>query len=171
MNGRVLVAYASSYGSTREVAEAIADRLRTSYTVEVQSVTAVTDLSPYQAVVVGSAARKRGWMRVAVRWLKAHEGELAKLPVAYFMTCWCLRQDTPESRAEAAGYIDLVRAAAPAIAPVSVGTFAGKFDLNSMSWFERLFMRSKSVPAGEWRDWQAIRAWAAALPPLLSNPR
>lgn len=166
----MLVAYASAYGSTREVAEAIADRLRGAFTVDVLPLDEARDLSPYTAVVVGSAARKRGWMRVAMRWLAAHEQELAKLPVAYFMTCWCLRQDTPKARAEADGYVGLVRAAAPAIEPVAVGEFAGKFDISNFSWFERLFMSPKQYPVGDWRDWQAIREWAATLPPLLHRP-
>jgi menaquinone-dependent protoporphyrinogen oxidase len=170
VEGKVLVTYASAYGSTQEVAEAIADRLRAAYAVDVRPLREASDLSPYTAVVVGSGARKRGWMRVAMRWLAAHEQELAQLPVAYFMTCWCLRQDTPATRGEADGYIRLVRAAAPSVTPVSVGQFAGKFDVNSLSWIERLFTGPKKYPVGDWRDWQAIRDWAAKLPPLLRLP-
>jgi menaquinone-dependent protoporphyrinogen oxidase len=54
MTGPILIAYASRYGTTREVAEAIAATLREhELNVEVLAAAAVDDLGPYGAVVLG----------------------------------------------------------------------------------------------------------------------
>ena len=56
MDARILVAYASKHGSTREIAQAIGDVLRDAgFAVKVAAVSTVSDLSPYDAVVLGSA--------------------------------------------------------------------------------------------------------------------
>lgn len=58
MNNKILVTYASRAGSTAEVAEAIGKTLaETGVQVDVIPMQAVKDLSPYQAIVAGSAIR------------------------------------------------------------------------------------------------------------------
>lgn len=55
MEQRVLVAHGATNGSTEEIAETVADVLRTmGITAEVPA-RSVTDLNPYEAVVVGGA--------------------------------------------------------------------------------------------------------------------
>jgi menaquinone-dependent protoporphyrinogen oxidase len=173
MDGPILVTYASRYGATREVAEAVAEELRgeTRARVDVCAIQDVRELAAYRAVVIGSAGRrKRGWLREARHFVRDHETELSRVPVAYFMTCWCLRNDTPETRREAARYVSLVEEYAPAVKPFAVGLFAGKWDMGKLSAFDRFMMRLKHAPAsGDWRDWQAIRAWASDLARLLDG--
>ncbi len=58
MPNRILVTYASRAGTTAEVAEAIARTLtQDGAQVDVLPMKSVKDLSPYQAVVAGSAIR------------------------------------------------------------------------------------------------------------------
>ena len=62
MENNVLVAYASKYGATKEIAEKIGEVLQDAgCSVDVHSVSDVKDLSGYQAVVLGSAAYIGGW--------------------------------------------------------------------------------------------------------------
>ncbi|PKL55421.1 MAG: flavodoxin, partial [Methanomicrobiales archaeon HGW-Methanomicrobiales-6] len=63
MADRILVAYATRYGSTAEVAEAIGEELRKAgITVDVQPVGEVQDLSPYRAAVIGSPIYMGKWL-------------------------------------------------------------------------------------------------------------
>ncbi len=168
--GRILVAYASRTGCTRETAEIIAGTLRAKVAqeVDVRPVQEIGDLSSYSAVVVGSAGRhKRGWISEARHWLRDHEQALHARPVAYFMTCWVVRDDTIAAQAEAQGYIDLVRAKVPSINPVAVGLFPGRLDLARFSAFDRWYLRMKHAPAGDWFDAERVRRWAEELPPKL----
>jgi menaquinone-dependent protoporphyrinogen oxidase len=167
---RILVVYASRTGCTREAAEIIGEVLRTKLEaeVDVRPVQDARSLSGYEAVVAGSAARsKRGWLSEARRWLRAHQAELARMPVAYFMTCWVLRNDTPEAGAEAQDYVELVRQKFPAITPLAVGLFPGRLDLSRFSAFDRFFLRMKHAPAGNWFSGERVRRWAEELPAAL----
>lgn len=167
----ILVVYASRTGCTREAAELIGETIKAKagLEVDVRPVQEVRDLAGYRAVVVGSAGRnKRGWLREARHWLRDHEEALRTLPVAFFMTCWVLRDDTPAARAEAEGYVALVRQKVPAVVPVAVGLFPGRLDLRRFSGFERFWMRMKHAPAGDWFDPARVRRWAEDLPEKLA---
>jgi menaquinone-dependent protoporphyrinogen oxidase len=41
--------------------------------------------------------------------------------------------------------------------------FSGKLDRSALSHVERLMVRAPRAPEGDFRDWDAIRAWARAV--------
>ena len=64
----VLVAYASRLGSTRAIAERIAERIQTDgIAATARDVETVDDLIPYDAVIVGSAVYAGHWLKEASR--------------------------------------------------------------------------------------------------------
>ena len=70
MPNRILVTYASRAGTTAEVAEAIARTLtQEGAQVDVLPMNSVKDLSPYQAVVAGSAIRGSKWLPEAIQFV------------------------------------------------------------------------------------------------------
>jgi menaquinone-dependent protoporphyrinogen oxidase len=71
-----------------------------------------------------------------------------------------LSRPTEKNRAEVLSYMDPILKAVPEIRPVGIGTFAGALDYNNLSWFTKKIMKSKGSPEGDFRDWNAIRAWA-----------
>ena len=58
--------------------------------VDVLPVQEVKDLSPYRAVVVGSAIQAAQWLPEAMQFVQAHQGELARKPFAAFLVCMTL---------------------------------------------------------------------------------
>lgn len=81
----VLVAYASALGSTREIAQHVADRMAATLDgVECRSVDEVDSVSGYDAVVVGSAVHSQSWLPAADQFFARHAPELAKRPVWAF---------------------------------------------------------------------------------------
>lgn len=81
----ILVAYATKMGSTREIAEAIAERIRSAaHEVTVQEAALVQSVAPYKAIVVGSALYAGRWHREAVKLLKRNEELLSRRPVWLF---------------------------------------------------------------------------------------
>jgi menaquinone-dependent protoporphyrinogen oxidase len=60
---RVLVAYATDHGSTRGVADRIADRLRQrGVNAEARAAADVLEVSRYEAAVIGSAIHGGKWL-------------------------------------------------------------------------------------------------------------
>ncbi len=168
----MLVAYASSFGTTGEVAEAIAETLfAAGATVEVGRLKEARHLSKYDAVVIGSAIQYDRWMPEAREFVLANQDKLAEVPVAYFFCCLTLTQQTLKAETKAAGYADDLVALSPLVTPVSVGQFAGVLDYSQMPWYARLpariIMTVMGVSEGDHRDWAAIRAWADTMCPAL----
>jgi menaquinone-dependent protoporphyrinogen oxidase len=191
MDPKILLAYATNAGSTVEVAGAIKEELAKDGTpVDLLKVTEVQSLEGYTAVVLG-APMIAGWHRDAMRFLKQHKAELARLPVAYFITCVSLTQtgeteidgvpltldpDLPkaprqpgklsfrERYATPGNYLRPLLKAAPGVKPVSAAFFAGKLELFRLNFFQMVFAALVTGGrAGDFRNWDAIHAWASRL--------
>jgi menaquinone-dependent protoporphyrinogen oxidase len=156
MDGSILVVYATKHGSTREVAEAVAETLQNEgFEVEIHAAGLVQALDPYTAVVVGGAIYIGRWHPDAISFLKRHRDELATLPVAVFgMGPRTLEpHDVESSRSQ----LTKALAKVSGVTPCAVGIFGGVVDPDVMHFpFSRL-------PASDARDWDAIRAWAREL--------
>ena len=172
-NGRrVLIAYGSYCGSTAGVAESIGKVLcDNGATVDIRRVESVRDLSPYQAVIIGSAVHSGKWLPNAAQFVETNQNILSKKPTAYFLTCLALYKSNKETRRIAQSYMEPMLEAVPRVRPVDIGLFAGVLDYGTLSFVVRMVMKSKmkkkGVPEGDHRDWDAIRSWAEGLCPKL----
>ena len=171
MNNKILITYASRAGSTAGVAEAIGKTLAESGAqVDVIPMNNVKDLSPYRAVIVGSAIRKSKWLPEAVQFIQAHRSTLAQKPFAIFTVCITLAMSNSEQyRSAVAGWVAPVRAL---VKPLSEGLFAGMLDFSKLPFnWDTLKLRATVAlgvfPRGDQRDWNAIRSWAENLKPVL----
>jgi menaquinone-dependent protoporphyrinogen oxidase len=161
MEKRVLVAYASKYGSTGGVADAIGKELCSKdMATDVVLIKNANNISSYQGVIIGSAIYMGKWMSEAVDFVKKNKDILHKVPVAYFLVCMTLSQPTEKNRAEVLSYMDPILKAVPEIRPVGIGTFAGALDYNNLSWINKKILKSKGTPEGDFRNWEDIRTWA-----------
>jgi len=167
MNNKILVAYASKCGSTAQVAEAIGKTLsEKGLAADVKPLDLVNGLDGYNGVVLGSAIRYGSWLPAAASFVKNNADALKQKPLAYFTVGSTLFDDTPENRAAVATYTAPQKALVP---PVSAADFAGVFDPKKVSFAERLLARAVKTPEGDFRNWDAIRAWAASLVSLFAN--
>jgi menaquinone-dependent protoporphyrinogen oxidase len=98
-----------------------------------------------------------------MKFLKENSEILGKVPVAYFVVCMTMQNPTEENRQKALAYLDSVRHSVPEVKPVEIGLFAGALHYDKLSWLMRKIVKSKGSPEGDFRDWDAIRAWAAHL--------
>jgi len=167
-NYKILVAYASEFGTTGEVAEAIGEALcQEGNTVETKWVNNVKDLNNYDAVIIGSAIRYDRWMPEATEFVTANQNILDKLPVAYFFTCLALAHQAEKAEKQAMAYSDKLYVLVPQVKPLSVGRFAGVLDYSKMPFFLRLIFKVilsiLGVQEGDYRDWEAIRSWAKGV--------
>jgi len=170
MPNKILVAYASRGGTTAGVAKAIGKTLaEKGAQVDVRPMAEVTDLSPYGAVVAGSAIQGGQWLPEAMQFVRGHQAELSRKPFAAFLVCMTLAMPGRDYSEHVATWLAPVRAL---VRPVSESLFAGSLDVSKVpSFTDRLKFRM-SVALGVWkegdhRDWNAIRTWAVSLKPVL----
>ena len=152
MTGTILVAYASKYGSTREVAESVASALRTrQLRVDVRPAGEVDHLDQYAGVVLGGGIYMGRWHRDARGFARHFEAELRELPVAVFALGPI--DDVPEHRA---GSEKQFRRAVEKLQldPFASTVFGGVVDPR------KLHFPFSHMEAVDVRDWDEIRAWA-----------
>ena len=153
---RVLVTYASKHGSTVEIADAIADELRTQgLAVDCESASHVKNLDGYDAVVIGSAVYMKRWRRDARHLLRKHARGLAEMPFWIFSSgpfgetpdlAWA---EPPKviKEAERLGVRDHV-------------VFGGRLPANPSGPIEKAMVRDTPPDVTDLRDWDQIRDWA-----------
>ena len=172
-----LVAYASRYGATQGIAERIGARLTgAGQQVEVRSVKDAGDLAGYDAFVIGSAAYMGSWMKVARDFTQAHRAVLSTRPVWLFSS-GPIGTATTDSRGR-----DVVAAAAPkefgelatAIGAHDQRVFFGALDRSKLRGAHRVMATlpaaGKLFIEGDFRDWEAIDAWADGIARELGAP-
>ena len=161
----VLVAYATKYGSTREVAEAVAARLRErGLETDVRPAGDVRRLDGYDAVVFGGALYFFRLIGEGRRFLSRHRKALSQMPVAVFGVGPI--EDTEEQYAGARGHLDKSLGKHDNISPVAVTVFGGVLEPTRLR-FPDANPAMKNLPPVDLRDWRAIEAWANSLPDAL----
>ncbi len=164
---RVLVAYETAHGSTKEIAEKVAEALREAgMDADVGRCRQIGDVSGYDAFVIGTpiwGGKSLGPFR---KFLRRNAEVLASAPVAVFIASGAAT--TEEGKADiAATAIPNVLADAPGVEPLSIGNFAGVIDFAAYNLPMRLIMkailRSQGGPTTgrhDHRQWDEISAWA-----------
>jgi menaquinone-dependent protoporphyrinogen oxidase len=169
MNGTVLVAYATKYGATKEIAEVIGQTLRAAgREAEVRAAEGVKDLSAYAAVILGSAVYIAQWRKEAVAFLETHEQALAERPVWLFSSGPTGSGD-PVQLMSGWRFPDSEKPIAERIHARGLVLFHGMLDPKNLNLPEKLILKGIKAPLGDFRDWQAVRAWAQTVADTLKN--
>lgn len=158
----ILLAYASAHGSTKEVAEVVADELRAAaLEVEVRPAAEPDSVLEHDAVLLGSALYMGRLHGDARRFLGRHRRALAQRPFAVF----ALGPKSLDAADVESAHRQLAYALRryPDLEPVATAIFGGVVDPAKLRFpLDRL-------PASDARDWDAIAEWARALPARLAG--
>lgn len=170
MEQNILVNYASKYGATKEIARTIGDVLRQAgLQVEFNPVNGIRDLTPYTAVILGSAVYVGKWQRAAVDFLRMYEKDLAERPVWLFSSGPTGEGDPLELMRG----VRLPAALQPVIdciQPRDITVFHGHINPDKINFIEKWAIKSfVKKPFGDFRDWNAITAWAASIAKTLKE--
>jgi len=175
----VLVAYATRHGSTRGIAERIADRLRgDGVEAEARPVSDVRDADRYDAFVIGGAAYMFHWLKDATAFVEHNQALLASRPTWLFASgpigtdkvdkegrdvlVMSVPKEFPRLR-------ELVHARGERV-------FFGALDPNAKpigvaERFMTLMPAARNaLPKGDFRDWPVIEAWADEIAAELRVP-
>ena len=165
---RVLVTAASRHGATHEIAAAIAGGLaRRGIEAEARPAEEPASLDGYDAYVIGSAVYIGRWLDRARELVDSHSGALASRPVWLFSSGPLGPPDAlkPEGDpVDVAGVIESLQ-------PVAHRVFAGRLDRKLLSFGEKAVVVAVRAPEGDFRDWEAIDAFAAEIAEHLRTNR
>ncbi|MBI1256687.1 MAG: hypothetical protein GC204_04395 [Chloroflexi bacterium] len=162
---KILVAYASAHGSTKEVAEFIG-RLLHAYgpEVTVANVSDIRSVEGYDVFVLGSAIHASLWLQEMCTFVDQFEDKLAQKPLFFWVSC--IRSLENDGRAHARKYyFDYKTLDSFDLREVTV--FNGKLDTSTITRAEQWFLVANydgKLSTGnikqDYRDWQTIAAWA-----------
>jgi menaquinone-dependent protoporphyrinogen oxidase len=178
---KALIVYGTRYGAAASTAEEIAKTLRQSG-FEARVVNAkeekITDISPYELVIVGSGILINRWTSEPENFLKKFQKELATKKLALFVCCGsastALNQDKPDIATNAKRkYLD-EKAAKYNLHPDALGLFGGVYNYNKTPWYAKKALETerpkieaayKQTAPGiyDTRDWNQIRNWTLEL--------
>jgi menaquinone-dependent protoporphyrinogen oxidase len=162
MSASILVGYATRYGSTREVAEAVAEALRAQgLEVTIESLRKVRTLDQYRAVVLGAPLYLFHWHKDALHFLARHREALQSRSIAIFALGPFHVEEKEFQAAREQLEKEVVKF--PWLRPGPLAIFGGKFDPQALTFPYSLLPALKNMPASDARDWTAIRAWANDL--------
>ena len=163
----VLVGYATRYGSTQEVAEAVAATLREcGLEVDIQPMRKVRTIAGYSAVVLGAPLFMFRWHEDALRFLSRHREALMERPVAVFALGPVHDPYDEDEWQSSHDQLDKELAKYPWLTPVALEMFGGKYDPAKLRFPVNLLAGKE--PASDLRDWTSIRDWAANLKLILA---
>lgn len=168
---RVLVAYASALGSTREIAQHIADHMTVALgPVECRSVAEIESVSGYDAVVVGSAIHNQAWLPPALLFVSQHGDELADGPLWAFSVGMSDALPKPfRKRGALLQQQRLERSQFRDIPLRGHKVFSGVYEAGQMPAPLRLLFRLTGGRFGDLRDWAAVDGWTDEITAQLAQ--
>lgn len=159
---KILVAYGTAAGSTKEVADAVGEVLKgTGLDVDVSAVESIKSLSGYDGMVLGTGVRAFRLLDGTMKFLRKFKKQMREIPFAAFLVCLTMCEDTPEHRESATKF------AKPLFKikePMALGLFGGVLDPSKLTGIARMMFQNSKLEDG--RDWDAIKAWATEVAAL-----
>jgi menaquinone-dependent protoporphyrinogen oxidase len=154
---KVLVTAASRYGATGEIAEAIGEVLRERGLDATVGPPEAATVDGHDAVVLGSAVYAGHWLKPARELVERQRDALAARPVWLFSSGPV--GDPPKPEEDPVDVAELVAATGARDHRV----FAGRLLRKQLGFADKAIAVALRVPDGDFRDWTAIREWAAGI--------
>jgi menaquinone-dependent protoporphyrinogen oxidase len=163
MGKKILVAYASKYGATAEIAKRIGERLEEEgLEVKVLPAEKLKEVASYGAVVLGSAVYAGQWRKEAADFLQANEQALKEMPVWLFSS-GPTGEGNPVELMKGWRFPESLQAVADRVDPRETAFFMGDIDMKRLNLPERMIVKAIKAPTGDYRDWDSIEAWAGSI--------
>jgi Flavodoxin len=155
----ILVCYASKHQATHGIAETIGEELRLEgHHVDVLPIKGTINLTGYDAIIFGSAVYMGKWLPEAMTFAKDQQSILATKSLWLFSS-GPVGDKSPPSTFELAE----VNAFAQEIGAHEHRVFQGRLELDDLGLVQRMIVKAVHAPTGDYRDWDAIRAWAREI--------
>ncbi len=157
---KVLVTYATKYGTTREIAEEIAAALTgAGLDTDIIPVMEVGIIDAYDAVVIGSPLYMGKILVEAREFCKQYKPYLEGKWIAFFVSgiAVCKGENNNEAMLEA------IDAMSEYVKIEEKGTFGGRLSMDRLSESDMQLATIAGAPEGDFLDMENVRAWAKEI--------
>ena len=162
----ILVTVASKHGATGEIGDVVAGVVRDAgLGVETRALDRVDSLDGFDSVILGSAVNAGRWMGSATHFADRFAAELASRDVWLFSSG--PTGDVPMPKDDPPAALALLAR----LGAHEHRSFAGRLDRSQLGFMERAITGAVKAPEGDFRDWNAIRAWGAEIAAALARPK
>lgn len=169
---KILIAYGTTDGHTRKIAEVLAEdlRARRCSVDTLDTAGPLRRLSPatYDAVIVAASVQIGAFQKSVVRWVRTNASALHRMPTAFMPVCLAILEERPEARQE------INRIVARFFRqcgwrPTVTKPMAGALKYTQYPWLKKWMMKRIVAKAGgdtdttrdyEYTDWNELRAFA-----------
>jgi menaquinone-dependent protoporphyrinogen oxidase len=167
LSKKILIVYASGFGTTQEIAMDIGKVLtEIGLDVNVLSVNDVQDVSGYDGVVLGASIRAGNLLPQALEFARKNQEALKKVPFAAFVVCLTMQRETEENRRIVLCWTNPLR---DIVEPFDIGLFAGRLILQQFPFPDPLLKELMAQSKSGSLDWDGMRSWAKGLVPVLGG--
>jgi menaquinone-dependent protoporphyrinogen oxidase len=162
---KILIAYDTEHGATATIADKIGQVLcEKGFQVELVLARNVSDVSAYDAVLIGTPIYTGSWLPGVMQLLQKQKATIAKMPHALFINCTYLKEDTEEIRRKVLElWVTPVLDKFPEISPLEIGLFGGQFSFDELYPLEYVLMMLMKYKDGDYRDFAKVTAWAELM--------
>ncbi|MBE0686357.1 MAG: flavodoxin domain-containing protein [Anaerolineaceae bacterium] len=167
MSKLVLIAFATRYGSTKEVAERIAQIfIQSGFEVNILPCKKVETLEQYQFIVIGAPFYIGSMLKDAKNFLMKNQEILSKKPVAFFALGPI--GDTEKELTDTQNQLENELTQFPWFKPISKVMFGGNYEPEKLRFLDKLLTKPPASPlhnlaANDARNWEEIKDWAENL--------
>lgn len=156
---KILVGYATKYGSTKDVAEKVAEILKKEkFEVNISLLKDVKTIEEYDAIVLGAALYMHKWHKDLRKFLKQNQEVLQRTPTAIFTLGPVKKPLDKKEWENSQAQLDKSMSQFDWFEPKEVKLFGGKFDPKLLAFPFNKFAASE--PSTDIRDWDEIEKWA-----------
>ena len=153
---KVLVAVASKYGGTQEIAYVISKIMsKCGIDTDVKNIETDSDIASYDAIVLGSAVYHGNWLKSARDFVDKHAEELASRPTWLFSSGPIGKPPKPADDEQV-----LAAKILPKIKARDHHIFAGKLDRGKLNLREKTIVGVVRGAEGDFREWGDVFSWA-----------
>ncbi len=165
MGKKILVGYATRYGSTAGTASFIGEILeKQGNQVDIRLIMDVTDPDSYDVIILGSPLYMGKWLVEARDFVHRYRHSLLERPLYVFSCGYSLREQTDVSLKSGESALDAVRMY---VNPADAAFFPGMVSMESMKPEDRAIATIGGLKSGDFRNWDAVRAWAEKISDLI----
>lgn len=170
MTSRALIAYGSKYGSTAGIAEAVGNELRSAgFEADVKSAKEIASLAGYDLAIVGAGVYVGRWNGDALDFVKRFAADLQARPTWFFSSG--PTGGSPKAEQQMAEMLETQPGP-----PGEAAKWADRIGIRGHRWFagritpEMGGIFARWMPRGDWRDFDAIAAWASSIVEEVRQP-